>query len=494
MQSSSRHSKPLDTNLPIPLGGINAAMPPSDVADNECVAAHNMWINKSGQFETRPGFEKVTSTGTSHEITGGFYSASQSETLIASNQHLYSLNTSTGALTDKGAVSSTESVDMCDFNDKVAIASGGVLQCYDGGSLGSITPDDTALPTDTKYVAAYMRRLWACGDQSISWTGAESWTDWGGTALTGGQLYVEKNDGSSITGLSLLDGEPIIFKGGSNKRQSIHHLSGTTPDAFEVQPISEGTSCLEGHCIANVQGDIIFPGVGGLYTLSMVRDFDNPRSFPLSLKIDPLYTSYTPLWSTFDAKRGMYFLVTSKYVFVWHAGTKSWHVWNISAFTPKVAWLGDSDNLYIGASNGHVYKLNEGSYLDDTSSYTWDFTSKAFKFGNGNMEKIFKWFYVDYVPLGAGGITINYRSSYGQTEEHTKSIDVSSSTLVGWDGSFAWDTAGIGWDMTNYMSRRQRMNFRSSNLQLQLAGTAPIRLISWALDGAYLGRTRQSWN
>jgi len=494
MRSGDRNSKPFDIDVPIPVGGVNTSLSVSDIADNELSAGHNTWINKYGQFETRPGFEKVTDSGTGEEITGGFYSSVESENLVASDGHLYSLNVTTGALTDEGALSSTSSVDMCDYNDGVAVASGGVLQQYKEGTLSSISPDDTALPTDTKYVEAYMRRLWACGDQSISWTGAESWTDWGGAGLTGGQLYVEKNDGSSITGLSLLDGEPIIFKGGPNERQSIHHLTGSVPDDFAVLPISSGTSCLAGHCIANVQGDIVFPGVGGVYTLSMIRDFDNPRSFPLSLKVDSLYTAYTPLWSAFDAKRGLYYLLTSGYLFVWHTGTKAWNVWDINAFTPKVAWMGDSDNLYIGADDGHVYKFNDSIYTDAGESYTWDFTTKSFKFSAGNVDKLFKWLYLDYVPLGDGGVTVNYRSNYGQTEEHSKSISLTSTDLVGWDGSFCWDTAGIGWDMSNYISRRQRMNFRSGNIQIQVASTAPFRLVSWGVAGAVLGRSRRTWN
>jgi hypothetical protein len=383
---------------------------------------------------------------------------------------------------------------MCDYNDGVAIASGGTVQKYQSGTLSTLVGDDTAVPSDIKFVEAFMRRLWACGDQYISWTGAETWTDWGGTGLTGGQLYVEKNDGSSITGLSLLDGEPIIFKGGYNKRQSIHHVTGTTPTEFSVLPISTGVSCVEGHGIDSIQGDIVFPGIGGIFSLSMIRDFENPRSFPLSLKIDPTYTTYTPLWGTYDGKRGMYFLVTTGHLFVWHVGSKSWNVWPIKAFTPRVIWMGDSDNLYIGAEDGHVYKFNAGVYTDAGEAYVCDIATKAFRPKSGSVDKLFKWFYIDYTPLGEGGITVNYRSDYGQSAEHSSSIGVSASSITGWDGSFAWDTSGIGWDMTGYETKRQRMNFRASNIQFQVVSSAPLRLISWGLSGSILGRSKRKWS
>lgn len=495
MRYGGKYQQPFEFPFPLMAGGLNQALDCTAIADNEVSSETNMWLSPTGAYETRPGFAKVTSSGTGKPIDGIYYSAETGKTLVSSDGVLYTLNPGTGALTSVGSLNgSNPATSFADFNGKCYVAHGGTLQVYDGSSLSNATGAGDQPPADASWVKAMSTRLWVGGaNDSVYWCGANDPTDWGGTApLTGGFAYIEHGDGGRITGLGLIDGMPVIFKGGPGRRKSITVCTGDTPDAFVFKCVSEGTSAVSGLAIDNLNGDMLFCAEEGVQSLSMIRDYENPKAFPLSLKILPSYTTYTPLSACSDPKRGYFYAVTTRDLFAYHAGTRGWHRWLLNGITPTTIAPVSGDNVYIGASDGHVYRLSEGAYLDGELPYNWSWATKAFDFGVPMRNKLLKWLFVGYTPLsgsGSGAFSVYYRTGYGQVDKASSAVSVSGDTTVGWDGGFAWDTDGIGWDMTAYVERKRRVHICGANVQFGFAGTFPIRFNGMALSGAVLGRT-----
>lgn len=495
MRYGSKHSKPFEFRLPLMAGGLNRALNCISIADNELAQESNMWISPTGEYETRPGFARVTATGTTKTIQGVYYSPETAKHLVSSNNTLYSLDTSTGELTSIGALNGTNTrTSFADFNGKAYIAHGGTLQSYDGTTLADVTGSGDAAPSDACFVKAMSTRLWVGGaNDTVYWCGANDPTDWGGDSpKTGGFAYIEHGDGGRLTGLGLIDGMPVFFKGGAGRRQSITICSGDTPTDFVFKCVSEGTAALTGQGIDNLNGDMLFMAAEGVQSLARIRDYDNPKAFPLSLKIMPSYTTYTPLAGCSDPKRGYFYAVTSRDVYAYHAGTQGWHRWNLFGITPTTIAMVSGDNVYIGASDGHIYRLSEGAYLDGTSAYTWQWDTKAYDFGLPMRGKLIKWINVGYTSLigtGTGTLTVAYRTGYGQEEAATSTIAVNSTTSVGWDGGFAWDTAGVGWDTIAYVEKKRRVHISGANVQFRFTGTVPVRFNGIAMIGAALTRT-----
>lgn len=495
MKYGGKYSQPFEFQIPLMAGGLNRALNCISIADNEVAAEANMWLSPTGEYETRPGFAQVTSDGTGKAIQGIYYSAETAKHLVSSNHTLYSLDPSTGALISIGALNGTnDRTSFADFNGKCYIAHGGTLQVYDGSSLANATGADDAPPADACFVKAMSTRLWVGGaNDTAYWCGANDPTDWGGAdPLTGGFAYIEHGDGGRLTGLGLIDGMPVIFKGGAGRRQSITVCTGDTPSAFVFKCVSEGTAAVSGQGIDNLNGDMLFCAPEGVQSLSMIRDYNNPKAFPLSLKIMPSYTTYSPLSACSDPKRGYFYAVTTRDVYAYHAGTRGWHRWILNGLTAQVISLVSGDNIYIGCSNGHVYRLTEGAYLDGDTAFNWSWSSKAYDFGTPMRHKLIKWLNLGYTPLsgsGSGALTIYYRVDYGQVDKASSAVTVDGDTAVGWDGAFAWDTAGVGWDEVSYVEKKRRVHISGNNVQFGFAGTFPVRFNGTTLSGAVLGRT-----
>ena len=490
MNYRGKHQRPFDFNIPLLSGGLNTALPVNAIPDNCAAEELNMWLSPTGQHETRPGFTKLTTAGLGASCQGLYYSSQLSTFFGVAGHDLYSVDASTGAVTLIGSLNGTnDHTGFCDFNGKVHIAHGGVGQDYDGTTLASWTSSGTnPVPSDVSYVKAASSRIWALGDEKAYWCGAEDPTDWGGgVGKTGGYAFIEKGDGSKLSGFSIVDGNPVIFKGNGDRQTiTLGYDDPTTQFAFKV--ISEGTSCQSG-ALDNVGGDVMFCAKDGVQTLSMVRDFSNPRAFPRSLAINPTYLTYSPVAAAYDPKRGMFFVFTTGDVFVYHVGTQGWHRWKLP-FTVKAACYGPGDKVYVGDSNGHVYYLSEGSYADNGAAYQSYLATKAFDFGVPARDKHFSWLTAAFVPLGTGDLTVYYRSGFGLTDLTSSPVSLSSADIAGWDGSFAWDAAGIGWDMKSYLELRRRINVNASNMQMKIVSLAPFRVVNLTVQGAVLGRSR----
>lgn len=491
--------------LPVPVKGMNTSLPPSQIDDAECADCLNFWLTPDGQIESRPGLTKLTTTaGTGSSIKGIYYSPVNNETLVASGTKLYKY--ASNSVTEIGTLSGTgDRVHMLDFNGKTYVASGGILQVYDGSTLSNCTNTGTNdVPPDATYLLVRRDRLFvACEtDSSLYYSGSYDAGDWGGgESADGGIIHVRKNDGAKISGLAQVDSNVVIFKSrmeitGSPQPCSLSLLTGTVPIEFAIKDVREGTSCIAPHTIAPALNDVFFCGNGGVYALSQVRNYTDPRSFPLSLKIHNNYIFTTPYCASYSPRRGMYFLVTNGNTFVFHTGMKAWFMWKFAGITPTYVANSSDNSVLFGADNGHLYKLDDTGlqYQDDGTNPSWQFSTKAFNLDSPTTEKWFHRLYMTLRPLsGSGVIGVNYKKNTGYSVLGSRSVAATTSDIAAWDGEFAWDVEGVGWDEEAFMQLGHMIRLRGRNIQFQIVPTIPIHLVEWSVHYEYFRRSSLSW-
>lgn len=500
MRSNSVHAgREFDIPIPPPVGGVNLTLPAHQVPLDQAHREWNMWLSPDGDYETRPGLVKVTAEAFGDAVQGGFYSAALDEDLVAADGNLYRLNVTTGAAALIGPLSgSDDRVDFEDFLGVCYVASGGVLQVYDGSTIETVVSATAYDAPDTaRYLGMWDNRLWVgCGSSMVACCGPRDATDWGGSDESGGmRFYIQDGDGAEISGIGMLEEVVLVFKGSKTKGPwSVTRITGSTADDMVAKVLSRGVACIEAHTLVSVQNDLVFSGNGGVFAMQQLQDFTNPRAMPVSMRIKPAYNAYTPYCAAYDPSRGMVFFVTSLAVFVWHVPTQGWHQWKfVGGISPRYVWMGSDDVIFWGAANGHVYKTALKTYEDDGVKYTSSFSTAALSNNTPNVEKKWKWLHLAINPMGSGFISVNWKKDYGIRVVGSSGISLDSSEAVGWDGGFCWDTAGIGWDMDTFLTRRKRLSFRGRDVLISIASTGPFRFVQASLCGAYLGRTRESW-
>ena len=90
-------------------------------------------------------------------------------------------------------------------------------------------------------------------------------------------------------------------------------------------------------------------------------------------------------------------------------------------------------------------------------------------------------------------MNISWKRDFGTRAVNSEATVLDGAESVGWDGGFAFDVPGKGWDKVSFVSGRKRLSFRARDLMLEFASSAPIRYVQAGANGAFLGPTRDSW-
>lgn len=498
MFSRQQTQQPFEGRVGLPLRGINIAT--QEIGQDECRDAINFWLSEYGNLESRPGTVRITNSPGNGPVKGIYFSEALGKLLVAAGTNLY-LVADDGAVTTLGALAGeAPKVSMIDFVGKVYIASGTGLQCYDGTSLSTVVKAGTTDVPNLLYLVVFGDRLWGCEDNSrVAWSGVRSATDWGGGAdLTGGYVFVRDGDGAKISGLCLYQGGLLVAKSTSlGTKVSTWKVTGATPAEFAVTLISEGVGSICLHAMDRMMNDAIFAGNGGVYSYVMTQEYQYPQAFPLSLKVRPMYDRFHPTIGRYHPRLGMYFLGTQEgAIFVYHSGAESWWRWTFSGFDASYLATGKGDVLLIGGSNGHVYRLDQtrNVWTDDGTAYVMMLLSRVFDLDSPLRRKWLSWFYVDFLPFASGMLGVDYRRGYGLEYQFSTVFPTETTEVpAGWDGSFRWDTNGIGWDQGTVSTVRDRIGIQGDTIQFQFAATAPLRLIGMGLEGGVLWKRPLGW-
>lgn len=501
MRSSTKHGeREFSISVPLLSGGLNLSVPPHAIGMNQIADGWNVWLTPTGDFASRPGALKVNTTSFPAAVAGGFYSAPLDKTIVATyGQELYLLDEGTGTATKIGDLTGSQKPDFADFMGKCFIASGGMLQVYDGTTLSSVTSlTSNPAPSHAIFLEAFENRLWVAETGSkLNFCGTRDYQDWGGSVSdSGGFIYVEDGDGAQITGLGILDGIPVVFKGNWDRGPySISKVTGMSVDDFTAKIMTKGTSCVSGHTVKNFLNDLLFVGQEGVFSHQQVRDYENPRAFPVSKSVDSVFKAYTAQDAVYDPVTGYYIVVTSLPVMLMNGSTGGWFQWIFPTFTPRSVFLGKFNDILFGTSDGDVQKVRPASaaYTDNGTAFQASFSTAVINGGSPGTEKKWKWLHMAFKPMSPGNFSVEWRTNFAYNYLGARAEVVPGDIFTEWDGTFCWDDSTIGWDQDTFIARRGNLQSRGRDIQFRVISTGGFRLISMNANGAVLRKTIDPW-
>ena len=506
----SKWNKPMERKIQVPISGTDVVSLPHKVHDGKCADSLNMWVSPSGQFEARPGTIGLLKTLLPKPIKAIAFYPKSNKLLVASGSHLYLVDKThtrhDATATDLGALNSItddDNVSIAIFCGDAFIASGGVLQKYDGDVLTNLAVNSYSCPAPESAGCLAVRgnRLWV-GQHSGSklWhSGINDPLDWGrdpastegqGEDLNGGSFNVDKDDGGIISGISNFASDLVIFKAGA--RNSIHKVTGNSSGAegdIKREQLAEGASALNHKLSAVVDRDILFSGVAGVQSLQITDQLGNIASVPVSLEMKPIYDQFQPQCMAFAPVFGVLFLVLGdNHVITYQRERQAWYPWRFEGFTPCFVDVVE-DKVYIGSTEGQIYLFDVEETTDDEIPFSKNFTTPAMSFSASTRQLRMAKFFMVYSSNENGILNVDARLSYGTDYVHTQNVTSESTTNSQWDAS-GWDTLEAQWDGSTLNIARVRIGIQGDNIQLRISSMAPLKVYDMWCHGAYLSKRR----
>jgi hypothetical protein len=533
-ENRSKFASPLELDIPLPSRGIDYLT--VNKTDFEyCRSSTNMWISPSGNLETRPSMIPIfQGIG---RVTGLFYTKLFDTTLAVFNgsydlsgkwvkgdNMLYKWDGT--SLSSIGKLSGANlQVRIIEFLGKVFFASGGQLQQWDGTTLSvpAIKTGGNPIPS-VDFIDTWQERLWGFRDQTLYISGYRDAGEFGATSgtatgFTGGFIEIRPNDGTNISGFCIFQGGIYVTKSSEDGvKASFWTIEGssfnaTSTDPFAVKMINDAVGCVNPHTMCPTLNTVIFVGEGGtVYTEENIDVYAQPQSVAINQRVAPAFKgANSPLCAAYQPMLGYYVLLmgneSTSFSEIWahHVGTKGWWRWELINNHPTCVSAGHRNELLIGDVDGVVYRLDEANYgidggnnITKRQSYTSGLTFGIID-ANSTRDKFFEWLFVDYLPLGESGqMWVDYREGRGYTYAYTGGLlsgGAQTSKTIGWDyAASIWDTETVGWDMGGTVEVANRINRRTSTLQVALNANTPFRLIGVAVTGGVIATKFRSWS
>lgn len=353
-------------------GGLNTAVDPSLILENETPYAINCFSTENGAIKTRPGFTKLyTDSLGDGKIQGGakFYTQAGNEyIMIAHGGKVYANTGTNGAyVAIKSSLHATNNYDFCQivlggtdymvFSDR-----NGNLQKYNGTTVTQLVARVGQFPVWHKerlfVIDSDNNTLYA----SVALNPADFTTIANATSVDPYNITIGKGDGDRVMWLGVVNDNVTALK-----RNNIYVLFSADDSAaasIERTPSGIGTTSSEG--VGQHKGIIYFPSEDGVYT------FDGSLAWKISQKIQPdydaiadkkkivgkcfngwYYMAYTPSGGTRNTE-----------VLAYNIDERSW--WKFTGIEANafIEFVNgdDTEEFYFGHSNaGLVYKMFTGT-------------------------------------------------------------------------------------------------------------------------------------
>ena len=427
--------------------GINTAVPPTEIQDNEVQDLLNFEFDDSGNISTRRGVTQLASNTFANRITSLHYftvDAGEVGILLTTGTTLQIISTAGTGLTDKTGALTFPNNTFWQW-----VTFGGLAIGVNGATSGTnpvkvdATPTAAALggsPPRAKYIAVWNSRVWVAHASNLSRIqgsalGApEDWTTTGASGTV--TIDVDTNDGDQITGLFSTRDALYVFK-----RRSIHRLvafadPNTDANNLRREVVTKDVGCVSAYSIQQIPNDVVFLSEQGIASLSLVQTAEDFRTAFYSRNVKELTTfpkTTQEIPSLFCDTGAQYWIslpasVTSngqKQVFVLDylridQGIVRWTRFDgMVAGTAYTSFPGASGKVYvIGALNsgGSNYQLftyvprqSTAAFSDQGSAYT---KAVALKSYNGDAQLLKKywqeWGFGFNLLSATAGITVAY--------------------------------------------------------------------------------------
>lgn len=480
-------------------GGINYSVPPDVIADNELSGALNFFYDPNTfRLKNRPGLSLYSESAlpTSNPVTGGFFSSILNLDLLTDSTTLYKFD-SENAPVVIDTLTGSERPYFIDFNGKVLVASGGVIQATDGTNL----PNVSNAPSSKK-IMTYMGRVVSAGDPSyphrLSFSAPGDETDW--DSVNGSGLYfdVALGVGDGITDFNIIGDDIIIFKGIQEK--GIYRLvlpnivSGTGFDAAYIKEESKVNSSVNFSTSSQVGNDLLFLDNHGVKSLISTQKYGDIEQDETGRKINSVISTLIDKTKAFVVKNPAYSQIWIKYadqptIYVYHWVLKAFLVIQFQGLTMLSAWYHEEEGiLLIGMNDGNVYKLDNGLFTDNGTAVPAHLYFRRVRILTnlktlGTLyRKLLKQTIIDYEGISAGTGSLQVEIDGG-----IDTIPLATLTLNA-GGELLYDSTGLLYDDNELL---YEVNYSSTVIN-KLVNFYDIRpLLSVASGGMKLNRLEQ---
>lgn len=401
-------------------GGLNYALSPYAIADNELQHARNMIYDPyTGKLVTRPGTLCMSETALPAAITRlhAYEYSAGTEIICSAGGKLYRVSgadfVEIGSLTNATAVPS-----FLTFNGKLLIADGGQnIRTWNGTTYAALSDGlyATALCTIKGRVVANS----ASSLDLVTMSGPNDETKWNTSTEGAIGLRAGFGDGMTVNGFAVMGDDLIISKVGSSRKTIYRvNVSDATPTNWYVQKLSDHT-CAETHMgIISAFNNVFFLDVNGFKSLRGITEYGDITIDATGAKIDAAIASadactdlayidaYNALWIGLGE-----IVLACHFIPDRHGSGQPKYAFTDMIFRQGTVncFLYVAGTILIGASNGHLYYMSNDYSSDqpDQSSVSLPFTStlqtKAFSIMGDMIDRRMQ---VDIVPKVAGAAAV----------------------------------------------------------------------------------------
>lgn len=425
-------------------GGMNKSVPPSLIGADECETMENMFLDpRSGRPRTRYPIIKYSATAAPSTINGLYFWKSV-WFLTTSSGYMYYLDGSLNPVSI-GALNGTSRPVFSPYNNKLIVASGGVIQYTQISGTPTALADVASGPVATAVFERYSR-LVTIGDstypdrvQEGTYGNETTWdaADYGDVGFL---------DGTSVVGIAeAFDGLYIVFKRGSSglKTYYVSSLSNTDP---------KSNLATDGHA------PMSHAGVVGVMSKVMVMEQNyvsaltgTDQQGKILYDQAPgmkLHASFTSTSSGFAVSYPKDFQVwfipdpTQSEAYVYHYTRNAWSMFTFGSRRIHSSFYDPVEGyLYLGCDDGHVYYYDHSAtvYADTGGGYTQRLVTKTF--ATGDRETVVKSPIIHWERLSTGSGTFYIYLNYNETSQNWGTISVLGRVFV-------YDTRAAGSDPT----------------------------------------------
>ena len=468
--------------------GINTAIPPTEIQDNEVQDLLNFEFDDSGNISTRRGVTQLSADTFANRITSLHYftiDTGEIGILLTTGTTLQIIETDGTGLTNLTGALTFPSNTFWQW-----VTFGGLAIGVNGATSGTnpvkVNSASTAAllggtPPFGKYIAVWNSRVWIASASAFSRVHGSALglpEDWTATGASGAiTIDIDTNDGDPITGLFSTRDALYVFK-----RKSIHRLvafadPNTDANNIRREVVTKDIGCVSAYSIQQIPNDVLFLSDQGVASLSLVQTAEDFRTAFYSRNIKELTTfakTTTEIPSLFCDTGAQYWIslpssVTSngqKQVFVLDylridEGIVRWARFDgMVAGTAYTSFLSATGKKYIigalnsGGSNYQLFvyqpRLSTALFSDNGSAYT---KAVALKSYNGDAQLLRKywheWGFGINLLSATAGISVAYYFDQNILRTDSYSFGLTGTTTgslwaAGLWGAGLWGTTYAG--------------------------------------------------
>jgi len=431
------------------LGGLNKALPPHVIDAEDIIDATNFYYKpENGFLTTREGIKRNSTAAAPGSVVGVYsfvYAGTEKKLIVTDEtpQKLYYMNGLEEPIYIMD-LSGSERPSFATINDICYIATGGVLDWYDGTNTGQTTSPSMNFITD--HAKASAARIIGCGNSTLrdrlflsGVNDGQMWTFDSTDESKAQYIDAGYKDGLDLVGVGTYYGDAFLFKKGpSASTKGIYRASISNALAQWACPrFKQFNTVLSPHMLKEVSDGLLFIDREGPKLLqNIVSNADIHYDItPAMMKIAGEMARYvsTDGFIIIDPLKMLAMVKPSKnsgVFYVMDIVNKRWTYFKYGVNIQSGAFCGGK--MLFGATDGYLYEYDETLSQDNGIAYAMTAESKWFD--SALYDQLMKEKYLDILGLsqadGAGVMILKVKGA----AKHNKPFTFTA----GW-----WDWATV---------------------------------------------------